>query len=52
MLSGEVPDAMHPPNGCAFHTRCPYVMDICREVAPPPTPVEGGGTVRCHLKTS
>ena len=49
VLTGEVPDATNPPNGCAFHTRCPYVMDVCREIAPEPTPVEGGGTVRCHL---
>ncbi|WP_219416196.1 ABC transporter ATP-binding protein [Pseudonocardia nigra] len=51
VLTGEVPDAAHPPAGCAFHTRCPYVMDVCREIAPPPTPVEGGGTVRCHLRS-
>ncbi|WP_459216920.1 ABC transporter ATP-binding protein [Pseudonocardia sichuanensis] len=51
VLSGEVPDAANPPTGCAFHTRCPHVMDVCRDVAPPPTPVEGGGTVRCHLRS-
>jgi peptide/nickel transport system ATP-binding protein len=51
VLSGEVPDAADPPSGCAFHTRCPHVMDVCREIAPPPTPVEGGGIVRCHLRS-
>jgi oligopeptide/dipeptide ABC transporter ATP-binding protein len=30
VLRGELPDPAHPPAGCAFHTRCPYVMDICR----------------------
>jgi oligopeptide/dipeptide ABC transporter ATP-binding protein len=30
VLQGELPDPAHPPSGCAFHTRCPYVMDICR----------------------
>jgi oligopeptide/dipeptide ABC transporter ATP-binding protein len=29
VLQGEVPDPAHPPSGCAFHTRCPHVMDIC-----------------------
>ncbi|MEV0970825.1 ABC transporter ATP-binding protein [Microtetraspora glauca] len=33
-LSGEVPSAVHPPPGCAFHPRCPYVEDACREAVP------------------
>lgn len=52
ILSGDVPDPTDPPSGCAFHTRCPHVMDICHQVTPQPTPVDGGGTVRCHLQTS
>ena len=27
-------------------------MDICREEMPPHTPIEGGGTVACHLQTT
>ena len=50
VLSGEVPDAADPPPGCAFHTRCPYVMDRCRTEEPAATPVAGGGIVRCHLR--
>jgi peptide/nickel transport system ATP-binding protein len=34
ILRGEVPDAVNPPSGCAFHTRCPLVMDVCRVEAP------------------
>lgn len=26
---GEVPDAVRPPLGCAFHPRCPKAFDIC-----------------------
>jgi len=29
-----VPSPINPPSGCAFHTRCPYVMDRCRIEAP------------------
>ena len=33
-LPGEVPSPQHPPSGCRFHPRCPYVQDICRSEAP------------------
>ncbi|MEU6262740.1 ABC transporter ATP-binding protein [Saccharopolyspora shandongensis] len=52
VLPGDPPDPTDPPGGCTFHPRCPYVMDVCRSVVPEPTPVDGGGTVRCHLHTS
>lgn len=52
VLPGDPPDPSNPPGGCAFHPRCPYAMDICRSEVPEPTPVDGGGTVRCHLHTS
>jgi peptide/nickel transport system ATP-binding protein len=29
-IKGSVPSIRHYPEGCRFHTRCPYVMDICR----------------------
>jgi oligopeptide/dipeptide ABC transporter ATP-binding protein len=25
---------MHPPPGCVFSTRCPIVIDDCRETVP------------------
>jgi len=47
ILVGDVPSPINPPSGCNFHTRCPKVMDICREKVP----VLNGDTqpVSCHL---
>ncbi|GAA4880748.1 MULTISPECIES: ABC transporter ATP-binding protein [Saccharopolyspora] len=52
VLPGDPPDPTDPPRGCPFHPRCPYAMDVCREETPAPTPVDGGGRVRCHLHTA
>jgi oligopeptide transport system ATP-binding protein len=34
VLEGDVPSAINPPSGCPFHTRCPYVIDACKQVIP------------------
>ena len=52
VLAGDPPDPSRIPPGCRFHTRCPYVMDVCRTVVPLPTPVVGSGEVSCHLHTA
>jgi len=51
-LSGDVPSPLRPPTGCPFHTRCPKVMDVCRQT--PPALVDMGDAgrprqVACHL---
>ncbi|MEM1953264.1 MAG: ABC transporter ATP-binding protein [Candidatus Caldarchaeum sp.] len=33
-IEGEIPSLINPPPGCRFHPRCPYVMDVCKEVLP------------------
>jgi oligopeptide/dipeptide ABC transporter ATP-binding protein len=48
-LAGDVPTPLNPPAGCAFHTRCPEAMDVCRTETPLPIPQGTGHTVACHL---
>jgi len=33
-MPGEPPNLTHPPSGCRFHPRCPYVMPVCKELDP------------------
>jgi oligopeptide transport system ATP-binding protein len=49
ILTGDVPSPINPPSGCVFHTRCPYVMDVCRKVTPRFVDQGGGHYVACHL---
>jgi peptide/nickel transport system ATP-binding protein/oligopeptide transport system ATP-binding protein len=50
VLGGDVPSPMHPPSGCRFHTRCPYVEERCRIDEPPLQQVQRGQWVACHLR--
>ncbi|SDX02334.1 peptide/nickel transport system ATP-binding protein/oligopeptide transport system ATP-binding protein [Marininema mesophilum] len=49
ILSGDVPSPADPPSGCTFHTRCPHVMDICREIRPSFKNYGGNHFAACHL---
>ncbi|MGG3507890.1 dipeptide ABC transporter ATP-binding protein [Paenibacillus lautus] len=51
ILQGEVPSPANAPVGCAFHTRCPMVMDICQTLRPELTETEPGHLTACHLFT-
>jgi peptide/nickel transport system ATP-binding protein len=46
---GEIPSPVNLPTGCSFHTRCPYAMDICKQVDPVMVGIGPGHIVRCHL---
>ncbi len=50
-IPGVPPDLRNPPPGCRFHTRCPYVMEICKKVEPPLIEVKPKHFVACHLYT-
>ena len=48
ILEGDVPSPANPPVGCNFNTRCPVVMDICREQDPEFKESGSGHWVACH----
>jgi oligopeptide transport system ATP-binding protein len=49
ILTGDVPSPINPPSGCHFHTRCPYVMDVCKQIDPILADQGEGHFVACHL---
>ncbi|WP_316012960.1 dipeptide ABC transporter ATP-binding protein [Roseobacter sp. HKCCA0434] len=49
ILTGDVPSPANPPKGCNFCTRCPKVMEICREVVPEFREHTPGRFTACHL---
>jgi len=55
-LSGNVPSALNPPDGCRFHTRCPRRHDmlpdggkICETESPPWRDSQKGHRIFCHI---
>ncbi|HJS26629.1 MAG TPA: ABC transporter ATP-binding protein [Actinomycetota bacterium] len=48
-IRGLPPSLIFVPSGCAFHPRCPYVFDKCREEVPELLPSDGHHASRCHL---
>ncbi|WP_245452079.1 ABC transporter ATP-binding protein [Mesorhizobium waimense] len=49
-VDGEVPSPINPPNGCAFHPRCPLAVERCRIEVPPLVPMADGRVVACHVR--
>jgi oligopeptide transport system ATP-binding protein len=49
LLEGDIPSPANPPTGCTFHTRCPFVMDICRKQVPEQKESKTEHFVSCHL---
>jgi oligopeptide/dipeptide ABC transporter ATP-binding protein len=45
--ASELPSPKNPPKGCAFASRCHFVIPLCREQAPPLRPI-GNVKAACH----
>jgi len=48
-IGGFPPDLLDPPQGCRFHPRCSYAMEICRKKEPVLSDPGYGQLVSCHL---
>ena len=49
---GEIASARAVPPGCRYHTRCPFVMLVCRTDDPALFDLGGGHSSACHLVRS
>jgi oligopeptide/dipeptide ABC transporter ATP-binding protein len=49
LVDGDVPSPINPPSGCAFHTRCRYVMERCRTETPVLAEIASHHQVACFL---
>ena len=49
---GEIASARALPSGCRYHTRCPYVMPVCRVQEPELADLGPGHRSACHLVQS
>jgi peptide/nickel transport system ATP-binding protein len=52
-LAGDPPSPVNPPEGCRFHTRCPFAEDVCMAKAPPLGDIlnaaPGDHMTACHM---
>ena len=46
-IEGMVPNPLEMPQGCRFHPRCPFAVEICREREPPLGEVKPGHFAAC-----
>ncbi|MFW9770321.1 MAG: ABC transporter ATP-binding protein [Candidatus Thorarchaeota archaeon] len=47
-IPGDSPDLCDVPSGCAFHPRCQYCIDVCKEKVPEYREVMPDHFIRCH----
>lgn len=47
-IKGELPSPLDPPSGCAFHPRCPFVMERCVREEPLLKELGGAHPGRVH----
>jgi len=49
LIPGDAPDAINPPDGCRFASRCPAVQDVCSHTQPALSARQPEHLVACHL---
>jgi peptide/nickel transport system ATP-binding protein len=49
ITQGDIPSLIHPPSGCRFHPRCPFVLPECSKAVPPLKAIREGHYIRCYL---
>ena len=49
VLTGDLPSPTAPPSGCAFHTRCRYCQQKCKDEIPEWIDVGNNHYVACHF---
>ncbi|MCZ3388945.1 MAG: dipeptide ABC transporter ATP-binding protein [Actinomycetia bacterium] len=49
VLTGDLPNPIDKPTGCAFHPRCRYAQDLCRTEKPLLHIQNDGRQVACHF---
>ncbi len=50
ILTGDLPTPVNVPEGCAFHPRCPFKMDVCDQLEPELTDRGDGHLTACHME--
>jgi len=48
VLEGDPPSPIDPPSGCHFHTRCPWMTDVCETDDPELRELEADHRAACH----
>jgi len=48
-IPGRVPNLLNPPQGCRFHPRCQFTMEMCKKQKPKLVEVSKEHFVACHL---
>lgn len=49
VIPGSVPGGLQPVSGCAFASRCEYVMEVCRQQQPPVFELGAHHQAACYL---